>query len=75
MRISYAAFELLVRFGLKQYKKRRGGERRETKKRGGGGGKDEFFIQLNNENKIRHFFNTYFLSFFHFHFSPCEKFY
>lgn len=28
MRISYVAFELLVRFGLKQYKKRREEERR-----------------------------------------------
>lgn len=39
MRISYAAFELLVRFGLKQYKKRREEERRgkERKKKGGKG--------------------------------------
>lgn len=39
MRISYVAFELLVRFGLKQYKKRREEERRgkERKKKGGKG--------------------------------------
>lgn len=39
MRMSYVAFELLVRFGLKQYKKRREEERRgkERKKKGGKG--------------------------------------
>lgn len=56
MRISYVAFELLVRFGLKQNKKRREEERRGKERKKNKGGKDEFFIQLNNENKIDIFF-------------------